>query len=321
MKWNMRSIRVLPITVAGLLLLAGCAETQLMVHTAKKMQTGTRTPTVTTGVYKVGQPYQIKGIWYYPREDPNYDQTGIASWYGDPFHGRRTANGAIYDMNALTAAHKTLPMPTTVRVTNLENGRSLVLTVNDRGPFVNGRIIDVSRRAANLLGFERQGTAKVRVTAIEEGRDIIAPKPDTPREIRTALPAVPQDGVTVQTLAPPPGVKQATRIAPSAPPPTRLAAAAPRTDVPITGVGEVLQLPVQPTRIYVQAGAFLQVQNAHRLAVRLNRVGPTKVTSVFIDDQEFFRVRVGPLTDVPAADRTLQQVLAYGQKDAKIVVD
>ncbi len=317
----MRSTRALPITVAGLLLLAGCAETQLVVHTAKKMQTGTRTPAVTTGVYKVGQPYQIKGIWYYPREDPNYDQTGIASWYGDPFHGRRTANGETYDMNAMTAAHKTLPMPTKVRVTNLENGRSLILRVNDRGPFVNGRIIDVSRRAADLLGFERQGTAKVRVTAIEEGRDIIAPKPETPREIRTALPAVPQGDVTVQTLAPPPGVKQATTVAPSAAQPTRLAAVAPRTDVPITGVGEVLQLPVQPTRIYVQAGAFLQVQNAHRLAVRLNRVGPTKVTSVFVDDQEFFRVRVGPLTDVPAADRTLQQVLAYGQKDAKIVVD
>ncbi len=321
MKWNMRSIRLLPPAIAGLVLLAACAETQLVVHTAKKMQTATHAPATTTGVYKVGQPYEIKGVWYYPREDPDYDRTGIASWYGDPFHGRRTANGEIYDMNALTAAHQTLPMPSKVRVTNLENGRSLVLTVNDRGPFVNGRIIDVSRRAAGLLGFERQGTAKVRVTAIEEGRDIIAPKPETPREIRTALPAVPQGDVTVRTLAPPPGVKQATDVAPAAAPPTRLAAAAPRTDVPITGVGEVLQLPVGPSRLYVQAGAFLKVQNAHRLAVRLNRVGPTRVTSVFIDDQEFFRVRVGPLTDVPMADRTLQQVLAHGQTDARIVVD
>lgn len=316
----MRSARLLPLTLGSLLLLTACAETQLMVHTAKKMQTATSTPSVTTGVYKVGEPYQINGVWYYPHENPDYDQTGIASWYGDPFHGRRTANGETYDMYALTAAHQTLPMPSTVRVTNLENGRSLVLRVNDRGPFVHGRIIDVSRRAAGLLGFEQQGTAKVRVTAIADGRDIIAPKPETPREIRTALPALPKDEVTVQTLAPPPGVRQAA-VAPSASGPTRLAAVAPRTDVPITGVGEVLQLPVQPTRIYVQAGAFLQVQNAHRLAVRLNRVGPTKVTSVFIDEQEFFRVRVGPLADVPAADRTLRQVLAYGQKDAAIVVD
>lgn len=113
--------------------------------------------------YKVGQPYQINGTWYYPAEDFEYDETGIASWYGEAFHAKTTANGEIFDLNGLTAAHKTLPMPSIVQVTNLENGRSLKLRVNDRGPFVRGRIIDVSRRAAQLLGFEEQGTAKVRV--------------------------------------------------------------------------------------------------------------------------------------------------------------
>ncbi|MFP6772834.1 MAG: septal ring lytic transglycosylase RlpA family protein, partial [Alphaproteobacteria bacterium] len=191
--------------------LTACAESQLAVHVAKKLsQAGAEKPSSSAGVYKVGKPYAVKGIWYYPREDPLYDKTGIASWYGDPFHGRRTANGEIYDMNALTAAHKTLPMPVRVQVTNLDNGRSLVLKVNDRGPFVNGRIIDVSRRAAQLLGFHKKGTAKVRVTMIgtRPGK-VLAKRVATPPEQQNALPALPRGDVTEQTLAPPPGVKAA----------------------------------------------------------------------------------------------------------------
>ncbi|MCY4035661.1 MAG: septal ring lytic transglycosylase RlpA family protein [Hyphomicrobiales bacterium] len=124
-----------------------------------------------SGNYKIGKPYQISGQWYHPHHNPEYDEVGIASWYGPGFHGNTTANGEIYDQNALTAAHPTLPMPVLVRVTNLENGRSLVLRVNDRGPFVGGRIIDVSRRAAERLGFWRQGTAWVRVKYLSGGPD------------------------------------------------------------------------------------------------------------------------------------------------------
>jgi hypothetical protein len=115
--------------------------------------------------YRVGRPYQIDGTWYYPKEDWSYDKTGVASWYGKPFNGRRTANGEIFNLNALTAAHRTLPMPVVVRVTNLDNGRSVKLRVNDRGPFVatHNRIIDVSKHAASVLGFERHGIAPVRV--------------------------------------------------------------------------------------------------------------------------------------------------------------
>src|SRR5690242_17607174 len=118
--------------------------------------------------YKVGTPYQIDGVWYYPAEDFTYDETGIASWYGEQFHAKETANGETFDLNSLTAAHRTLPMPSIVEVTNLENGRVLRLRVNDRGPFARGRILDVSRRAAQLLGFEGSGTAKVRVRIMVE---------------------------------------------------------------------------------------------------------------------------------------------------------
>lgn len=115
------------------------------------------------GVYKVGSPYQIGGRWYVPREQPGYDQSGVASWYGADFHGRRTANGEVFDMEALTAAHPTLPLPALATVTNLDTGRTILVRINDRGPYAKDRLIDLSRRAARELGFVHNGTARVRV--------------------------------------------------------------------------------------------------------------------------------------------------------------
>lgn len=115
------------------------------------------------GRYKLGKPYRIGGKLYVPRHDPDYSKTGIASWYGRDFHGRLTANGEVYDMNGLTAAHPTLPLPSLVMVTNTQNGRRVVVRVNDRGPFARNRIIDLSHRAASVLGLVRQGTGRVHV--------------------------------------------------------------------------------------------------------------------------------------------------------------
>ncbi len=109
------------------------------------------------------KPYQVKGVWYVPREQPNYNETGIASWYGQQFHNKSTANGEVFDQWRVSAAHKTLPLPSMVEVRNLDNGRTLKVRVNDRGPFVDGRIIDLSRAAAEELGFAGKGVAKVRV--------------------------------------------------------------------------------------------------------------------------------------------------------------
>jgi peptidoglycan lytic transglycosylase len=115
------------------------------------------------GVYKVGAPYAVSGRWYVPREQPGYDEIGIASWYGADFHGRRTANGEIFDMDALTAAHPTLPLPSYAYVSNEDNGRTILVRINDRGPYAHDRIIDLSRRSAQALGLEAQGLARVRV--------------------------------------------------------------------------------------------------------------------------------------------------------------
>lgn len=115
------------------------------------------------GTYRVGKPYVVAGKTYVPAEPTNYRTEGLASWYGDDFHGRLTANGEIFDMHSIAAAHPTLPMPSYVRVTNVQNGRSMVVRVNDRGPYHGNRVIDVSQRAADLLGFKGRGTARVRV--------------------------------------------------------------------------------------------------------------------------------------------------------------
>ena len=133
--------------------------------------------------FKVGAPYRVAGQWYYPKFVSVYEATGIASWYGDTYDGRETANGEIYDVGALTAAHPTLQLPCLVRVTNLENGRSLVLRVNDRGPFVKDRLIDLSQAAAHELGFEEQGLARVHVQYLGLAR--LDDKPIRPGEQRS----------------------------------------------------------------------------------------------------------------------------------------
>src|SRR6201991_922672 len=158
------------------------------------------------GTYRVGKPYIVGGRMYVPEEDVNYREEGLASWYGDDFHGRLTANGEVFDMGSLTAAHPTLPMPSYARVTNLANGKSLIVRVNDRGPYHNNRLIDVSNKAAELLDFKGNGVAKVRVEYVGraplEGSDDVtlmatlrngtpAPAPSLVR-VASAKPFVPE---------------------------------------------------------------------------------------------------------------------------------
>lgn len=281
--------------------------------------------------YKVGQPYQIRGVWYYPRSDWAYDETGIASWYGEQFHGKPTANGETFDMNGVSAAHKTLQMPVDVRVTNLDNGRSIVARLNDRGPFVNNRIIDMSRRAAQLLGFEREGTARVRVQVIPPGGGVqlagtpafIAAKPVTAPDERTAAAAAPLGKVAAQPLAPPPGVAQAPQLpkggtappipAPAPPTPTAAAVGTASEKVTLTAVPK--------TAIYVQAGAFTRFDNANRLKAQLSGFGQSSITQATRDGLTFFRVRIGPLNGVTEADQLLDRVIGNGQNTARIVVE
>ena len=317
------------IIVFGLLFFVGaCSETQLLVHTAKRIQKGQSFSGGPAGVYKIGSPYQVAGVWYYPKVDYAYNESGIASWYGPGFHGKLTANGEIYDQNALTAAHKTLPMPSMVRVTNLENGRSLRLTVNDRGPFVNGRIIDVSRRAAQLLGLHKKGTAKVRVQimgaesralALGGGRQsgTVVASAETP--IRTDI-DVSKPGVSSEILAPPEGANaaplQSRNFGPTGErPPDRVVA---EPDLPD---GTLTIKPVEPSDVYVQAGAFGEYANAFKVSTRLHAVAGVKITSAVVDGREYFRVRAGPIKEIGVADRILDEMIRNGFPGARIIVD
>ncbi len=255
--------------------------------------------------------------------------TTIASWYGEAFHGKDTANGESFDLNAITAAHRTLPMPTIVEVTNLENGRTLQVRVNDRGPYARGRIIDLSRRSAQLLGFEGQGTAKVRVKILvpesiqaaslarhNGGDDKAIAAIDPPKP-------APLPPVATQPLAPPPGVRaaapppQPALPTPPAAPATQFAAVAP----PPPPVDKVTVAPVKPSQIFIQAGAFSRPDNADRVKSRIDQLGPVRVTGVRAQGIDMYRVRLGPIPTVEEADRLLAQVVGSGLAEARIVVD
>ena len=280
-------------------------------------------PPMASPQYKIGNPYQIAGVWYYPREEPDYDATGIASWYGTQFHGRLTANGEVFDRTIISAAHPTLPMPVNVRVTNLDNGRSIVVRINDRGPFVRGRIIDLSEQGAELLGFKDRGLARVRVTFISRADlNSLGPAPIseyTPPEVATAVPAAPVSRIETGRLAPVAGAMVAPpRTVAALPRPVEQAPIFVQQQIPD---GKVTQVAVPPlTAMYVQAGAFSTPNPAGVVASRLNSLG-AKVFRATKDGQQIYRVRIGPLQTIEQADEMLLRVQELGHNDVQIVVE
>jgi len=198
------------------------------------------------GQYLVGHPYTIAGHTYYPSENPNYSAVGLASWYGSAFHGRRTANGEVYDMRSLSAAHPTMPLPSYARVTNLTNGYSVIVRVNDRGPYHGGRVMDVSSRAADVLDFKGSGTARIKV-------DYVGPAPMEGSDDNELLASLRTDGSPASinggsSFFP---VMVATQQAPEPPPPApvRLIAPTPTAPPPRAPEPEPSVADVEPTRV------------------------------------------------------------------------
>ena len=314
--------RTLIALVGAVFLLGACSETQLLMHATKKLQTKETKP---QGVYKVGKPYEVNGVWYYPGVDYEYDETGIASWYGPNFHGKPTANGEVFDMNEVTAAHKTLPLPSKARITNLENGRSIIVRINDRGPFVNGRVLDASRKSAQLLGFEKQGTAKVRVEILGDESRMMAfrasPFQEVVQEVKMA--AAPREAVTSESLPPPPGTMS------DALPEDRgiiIPAQEDTAEAPMEAEAEqpeetkISYAMVKPSNIYIQAGAFANLKNAYKLQDRLAVIAQAQISQTWIDARPFYRVRFGPLESVEKADTLLDSIINAGYKDARLVL-
>ncbi len=270
-----------------------------------------------SGGYKVGNPYQIGGIWYTPVEEYDYEEVGIASWYGSEFHGRRTANGEVFDKNEVSAAHRTLPMPSVVEVTNLENGRTLVVRVNDRGPFAHGRIIDMSERGAELLGFAEQGTARVRVRVLPE------------ESMALKMRALGSSGGATQAASLPPVAPVAVDSEELSPPgqagggPT-LIASGPDNGAASVGPGEPGAAPPPPAvsadgSVFVQAGAFREEGNASRMSDALREFAPTRVVAADISGERYYRVQLGPFDTVDTGTRMVSTLRDAGISGARVV--
>ena len=262
---------------------------------------------------RYGNPpfYDVFGRRYYVLSSSvAYVERGVASWYGPGFHKVRTSTGEPYDMYAMTAAHKTLPLPAYVRVTNLQNGRSIVVRVNDRGPFVGNRIIDLSYTAASKLDMLRNGTAMVEVRAIDPNMPL--PQQNSPLLASVPMAAGPGASPAPATSA---GSSTATLASASGVTPALSGTAATAPLAPVTSVAKTI--------LFVQAGAFADPANAEHLATQLRGGGYGKifVRDDVIAGRKMYRVRIGPVLNVPEFDRIVAALDHAGVHDAHLALD
>ena len=248
--------------------------------------------------------YIVLGHKYYPLTDAgNYRETGVASWYGRKFHGRRTALGETYDMYEMTAAHKTLPLPSYVQVRNLANNKTVVVRVNDRGPFLHKRLIDLSYAAAYKLDMLKTGTANVEVVAITPGRQP-APSPN----IVQVAPVNTNVAEEIQGEPLPASGTGSGTVAVAAP--------------VISNTGSAANKVIDKDKaIYIQVGAFGEAQNAENLRTRLEQADfkPVLVLPVQKADQQLYRVRIGPLDSTEQGQTVSQRLTELGITNSHIV--
>ncbi len=346
--------------------LSACSETRYAAHVAKQIPMRQDQTAKTAGTFKVGNPYKILGRRYQPSETYNHTETGTASWYGPGFHGKKTANGEIFDKYELTAAHRTLQLPSIVKVTNLNNGRSAILRVNDRGPFAHNRILDVSERAATVLGFKNKGTARIRLEVVADASREVAAIAKTGRSTRgyeialnqpTTRRRVVASGAVVPPRMPPSRVTEvalnqpATRVATSGavvPPRMPVSRLEPVTEVVLSGqpstasaqtasVAKVQAEPLDNTikvasnssqgnfsntgKVFVQAGSFSQEANALKYSNELAKFGPSRVYLTRVNNQPYFRVRLGPYDNRTQAQQTMTALNESGNQNAVIVAE
>jgi rare lipoprotein A len=280
--------------ILTILFLTSCSETTFLINSAKKISKWDEDP-----MYKVGNPYKINGKWYYPAIDYNYNEVGIASWYGPGFHGKKTANGEVFDQNKISAAHKTLPMPSIVKVTNLDNGKVLEnIRVNDRGPFAGNRIIDLSKKAAQELGFVNSGVAKVRVEIMENESRIYASKNSNKNSVRKANKAKVE--------------KVQRKIIPSEEDQQN------SDEVSNNSTEDNSILKDKP--VIIQVGAFGDHRNAKSLTEKLSEF-KAYIERKFIDDKYLYRVRIGPLSNFDLAKSIKSKLFELGHTSSHLVVN
>jgi rare lipoprotein A len=250
------------------------------------------------GRYHVGKPYQVAGRWYRPKEQPKYDKTGSASWYGDAFHRRKTSNGEYFDMNEMTAAHPTLPLPSYAKVTNVENGREIIVRINDRGPFVGTRLIDLSRRSATALGFINQGKANVRVQWLGA-----APINDNGSHLAAMNKALLKGAEVAELRAKTRGSNGSERIGSS------------------QMASNDLSSPASETRpsYTIQVGTFRNQANALAAMSMVDEIATANIRSSETADGIYYTTAIGPILNQVEAAQILEQVQASGFHDAELL--
>ena len=255
-------------------------------------------------IYKIGKKYKVNGKFYFPQKDMSYNKTGIASWYGPKFHGKLTANGEIYNQYALTAAHKTLPLPSVVKVTNLKNNKFLVLRINDRGPFVNDRIIDLSSKAADLLDLKKNGTGLVRVTIL------------------------PQQSITLEKLAKNGSFPEIIDL----PKPEKPMIIIPqKSKVKVEGISskykknkykKKLSYELKNNyKIFIKMGSFTSLKSAEVMKEKLSYIKKVNIYKKIKGRKTLFYVKSGPYLMVDKVDEVLSLLSSKGMQGAKIVIE
>ena len=317
------ALRWTVLTMAAGLALAGCSSHHEPVKKSARLDpfAGVGSPyykgkgkiPMGGGKYHVGKPYQVAGRWFTPADQPGYDKTGLSSWYGEAFNRRRTANGEYFDMEEMTAAHPTLPLPSYAKVTNLNNGRQVVVRINDRGPYVGPRILDMSKRAADALGFRNQGTTRVRVQYIgvaplndPGGTHLLAMNSQLQRDVplNRMIAAADRDS----GYSTPVNVAAAKLAAPAyRPQPAQVAYAPPPESPGGSGV------------YFVQVGSFADPANVQRLEEQLSGVGRVLVAELHGDAGQIWRVRLGPVASAAEANAMAAQVADMGIAHPRVI--
>ena len=280
------------LNIAVYLLISGCSETTFLVNSAKRIGSWGDDP-----IYKVGNPYKINGKWYYPAVDYQYDEVGIASWYGPGFHGKSTANGEVFDQNKITAAHRTLPMPSIVKVTNLENGMVLdKVRINDRGPFARNRIIDLSKKAAEELGFIKNGVAKVRVEILEDESRKYALSEQQNVYVAEAAEIT---EISKKNLLPSPELEE--------------------KNIKKKNENVSENSILNDKELLIQVGAFTDHRNAKSLIEKLSEF-KAYINRVFINNRYLYRVRIGPINDLNQANKMKMELFELGYTSSHLVM-
>tara|TARA_B100000963_G_C22560710_1_gene641181 strand:- start:64 stop:957 length:894 start_codon:yes stop_codon:yes gene_type:complete len=276
--------------------LMGCSETTFLVNSAKRIGSWGDDP-----VYKVGNPYKINGKWYYPAIDYNYEEIGIASWYGPGFHGKKTANGEIFNQNKISAAHRTLPMPSIVKVTNLDNGLILErVRINDRGPFAGNRIIDLSKKAAEELGFVNAGTARVKVQILEDESRKYSVKQSYSKTMKAQSAKVKK--IEKQNIK-------------------ELSGNIDTNAIKIESNEDIYENSILKNKpLAIQVGAFTDHRNAKSLTAKLSEF-KAYIERIFVDNRYLYRVRIGPIENIKSAESIKDRLFKLGHTASHLIVN